>query len=153
MPSLLPAREHRVARTIQIAQNRDAVWARITDYANSPDWRPKLQGVHRVADRDDRPVWREGDLLMETVEEERPRRLVRRIADPGAFGGEWRFTLEEAGTGCRLVITEDGWVQNPVMRLVSRYRGGHTREINRYLRALAHSFGDDHAQPADTYPS
>ena len=76
-------------------------------------------------------------------------RLVRRIADPGAWGGQWEIDLAAAGDVCRVTISEDGWVANPVLRLISKYLIGHTRTIDIYLADLARSFGVQEPRPRD----
>jgi hypothetical protein len=44
--------------------------------------------------------------------------------------------------GATLRITENGFVTNPVFRVVSRFLLGYTSEIEKYLRSLAKKFGE-----------
>ena len=126
-----------------IAQPREAVWDRIVDFGGLASWRRDVKRVERLPDRDGHEVWREGNLALETMALERPSRLVRRLAEPGAWGGEWAIVLREEGAGCRVTVTESGWVGNPLLRVISRYVIGQTRSIDGYLRSLERSFGEE----------
>jgi hypothetical protein len=80
--------------------------------------------------------------LLLRIEDAKPTSRMRSvIEDTGEpFGGEWTYQLTPAGNGCTLDITEDGWVSNPVFRVVSRVIGHH-RTMDSYLAALARRFG------------
>ena len=91
-----------------IAQPREAVWDRIVDFGGLASWRRDVERVERLPDRDGHEVWREGNLALETMALERPSRLVRRIAEPGAWGGDWEIVLREEGAGCRVTVMESG---------------------------------------------
>ena len=149
MPSLLPPREHRVSRSIDVPADVDDVWRRISSFGEQPSWRKGLTEVERLPDRDGLACWAEdGDAFL-TVESSAPSRLVRRIADPGAWGGQWEIDLAAAEDACRVTITEGGWVANPVLRLISKYLIGHTRTIDIYLSDLARSYSVQEPRPRD----
>jgi hypothetical protein len=78
------------------------------------------------------------------VTEERGPNLLRTTIDapPGApFGGTWVYELTPSGGGTVLQITEEGWIDNALFRVVSRVMGYH-RTLDRYLMALARRFGE-----------
>ena len=117
------------------------VWRLITDVERYPEWRPDVERVTRLEDRRGLPVWREalgtGALTFETVARDSAERLVVRIADEGLpFGGTWTYRLTPTDPGTLLTITEDGEVDNPLFRFLSRYVFGHENTIRGYLDAL-----------------
>ena len=139
---------HTAARTVVLSQSRDVIWETITDYAGAASWRPDLQTVESGTDAAGRQVWIEVDkagdsIPYATLEEQKPSRLVREIADPELpFGGTWTFQLDPAEQGTRITITEDGFVPNPVVRVISTYLIGHTTFMESYLTALGEKFGE-----------
>ena len=125
----------------------DQVWRRITDVDRYPQWRPDVERVTRLEDRRGLPVWREalgtGALTFETVARDSAERLVVRIADDDLpFGGSWTYRLVPADGGTLLTITEDGEVDNPLFRFLSRFVFGHESTIQAYLDALQAALDD-----------
>jgi hypothetical protein len=92
--------------------------------------------------------WREvggdGTITYERTEEQRPRRLVSRIADETLpFGGSWTYDLAPEGGGTRVTITERGYVTNPLFRFMARFVFGHHRTQEEFLRGLGRRFGHE----------
>ncbi len=124
------------------------VWSVITDIERFPEWRPGVDSVVRLEDRNGLPVWREsgsaGRLTLSVVWFEPPDRMVVRVSDDdSAFGGSWTWELSPAGEAghTRVTVTEDGEVYSPLFRFVSRYVTGHERTLRRYLEALEARMG------------
>ncbi|MFY9826682.1 MAG: SRPBCC family protein [Thermoanaerobaculia bacterium] len=146
-------REHEVARTITLHQPAEPIWNVITNYPESPRWRPDVARVEHLPDHDGHPVWREIDkhgkgVPYETIQSDAPRTLGRRIADPRLpFGGTWTFELTPSGEGTAVRITERGYVDNPAFRFISVVVIGQTTFMDTYLKALGKRFGED-VQPA-----
>ena len=144
--ALLPVR-HEVSREVTIDRPPAEVWDVIADFSAGPDWRPDIDRVEQLPDRDGRPVWAEygtdGQRIpYATIETAPPTRLVRKIADERLpFGGTWTFDLTPVGAGTRVKITERGEVRNPVFRFVSKFVIGHETFMERYLQALGSRFG------------
>ena len=119
-----------------------ALFAKLSDVARFPEWRPDVQEVEVLSPA---PLtWRErsgGDLITYEVVESRPHeRLVVRIADADLpFGGTWTYELHPEGTGTRVTITEHGQVYNPIFRFMSRFVFGHTATMDKVLRAVGGS--------------
>jgi hypothetical protein len=81
---------------------------------------------------------RQGATPFEIVSQEPPTKQVMRVVDDGLpYGGTWTWDLTRAGTGTRLMISEAGFIKNPVFRVVSRTFFPPTRMMTAYLRALA----------------
>jgi uncharacterized protein YndB with AHSA1/START domain len=143
---LLP-KEHVATRQGRYRQPPEALWKAITDVDAMPSWREGLKSVKHLPDKNGLPAHLEitnmGEILMETVEMTPPRKLVNRIADPKLpFGGTWTFEITPTAEGSTLHITENGFVTNPVFRVLSRFVFGYTGTIESYLKSLAKKFGE-----------
>lgn len=139
---------HVASRRVRLTAPPDRVFALITDFAQTPTWRPDLTRVDLLPPQDGHAMFREQagrDAIAYRVETlDAPRRLIVRIADPNLpFGGAWTYDLvaTDAG-GTHLTITEHGEVYNPVFRFMSRFVFSHHATIERYLRALGTKLGE-----------
>jgi len=147
--AMLP-KSHVVSRAITLHQSPEAVFAVISNFKDAPLWRPNVQGVEALPPEGNLVRFREkssdGAITYEVVESVAPRRVVRRIADPGLpFGGRWIYEIVPVAGGCRVNITERGEVYNPVFRFVSRFVLGQTLTLDTYLRNLGRHFGENPA--------
>ena len=145
--SLMP-KGHTASRSTVIKTAPDVLWQTMTDCAAFPQWRADIKNVEVLPDRDGHTVWREdgknGTMTLEAIEANRPSRLVVKIADPDLpFGGAWTYELQASGSGCRVTITEDGEVYNPIFRFMGRVFFSPTASIETYLKALGKKFGED----------
>ena len=145
--ALLP-RQHRAKRSVVLHQPPDSVWAAIRDFAGQPSWWPEMKHAERLRDSTGREIWRQQvggfPMTLEVAEEQPPRRLVTRIVAPenAAFGGRWIYELEAMPGGTRLTVTEEGWIGNPMFRVMGRVMGLDAT-IKKYLRSLGRRFGQD----------
>lgn len=143
---LLP-KDHVATRIGHYHQSPETVWNAITDVDAMPSWRKDLKSVQKLPDRNGLPAHIEitssGKLSMETVEMTPPRKLVSRIGDRNLpYGGTWTFEITPVVDGATLRITENGYITNPIFRLISRFVLGYTSEMEKYLRSLAKKFGE-----------
>jgi hypothetical protein len=140
-------RAHHAQRSARFAQPPSAVWAAISDPLAAAAWHPDVRSVEPLPAQDGRPRWREigsDAITYELVADEPPVRRVVRIADDALpFGGTWTYELAADGEGCRLRITEDGEVRNPLFRFLARYVFGHGGTMESYLRALGRRYGEE----------
>jgi uncharacterized protein YndB with AHSA1/START domain len=124
----------------------EAVWAAITDIDAFPSWRSDLKKIDRLPDRDGRPVWIEdgasGRMTLAVDRADPPRLLVVRIADPELpFGGTWTYEIVPAVGGCRVTITENAEIYNPLFRFMARFIFGYEGTIATYMTALEKRVG------------
>jgi uncharacterized protein YndB with AHSA1/START domain len=140
-------REHQGRGTRRVAASPAAVFAALTDVAGMPKWRPDVKTVEVLPSVGDQPSFREtnthGTMTFVISESVPGRRVVTTIVDEGQpFGGRWTFDLEPESDGAatRVTITEDGWVNPPVFRFLSRYVFGHAATIEAYLGNLEKRF-------------
>jgi hypothetical protein len=108
---------------------------------------PDLKSAKRVPDANGQEVWEQNAggfplrlIVQESVE---PTRLVTRMdaAPDAAFGGTWTYELVPAGAGTQVTVTENGYVSNPLFRVVMHAMGVH-RSVDGYLRALGTKLGE-----------
>ena len=149
--ALMPV-QHSATRAARFKQKPETIFAAITDWRAFPAWRPELKEVRERQGGDGRASWlelsRDGEIAMEVIESDPPRKLVGRIADPERklpFGGTWTYVVEPSsdGAGCTLSITEDGEVYPPPFRFMSKYVFGHTATMEKYLTNLGRKFGEE----------
>jgi hypothetical protein len=149
---LLLPRTHRATSTIQIGKPPAEVWSAVRDLGKVPEFWPDIKTSVRQPDRDGHEVWlqtmRNGFALPLVIEEDNPpTRMVTRIAIEGKapFGGSWIYEVAASGAGTIVTLTEDGFVDNPFFRVVSKMMGYHAT-LDGYLKALARRFGEQ-SQP------
>lgn len=135
-------REHRAEESRVLSATPEQVYAAVTDVSSFVEWRTGLEGVELLVG-EGHQRWRERadgeQVTYEVAEQERPNRLVTRIADDAdlPWGGTWTFTIAAEGDGSRVTIVEDGWVDNLVFRFFARFVFGYDSTIEQYLEDLA----------------
>ena len=154
---LLP-REHQAASRITLRQPPDSVWAILRDMGSIPSWWPSVKSVSRRDDPGGREIWdetmKDGFKMGIEVAVTEPPHLLKTVivADDAPFGGSWTTRIEPVPGGSTVTVTEDGWVSNPIFRVVSRVMGYH-KTMDDYLTALGSRFGDQvspqHFGPAE----
>lgn len=145
---LLLPRTHVATSTIELAKPPSEVWSLIRDLGQVPAFWPEIKSSVRQPDRNGHEVWlqtmKNGFALpLEIDEDQPPSRLVTRIAIEGKapFGGLWIYEVSASGTGSRVKVTEDGFVDNPLFRVISKVMGHHAT-LDSYLRALGKRLGE-----------
>lgn len=124
---ILPVEQQFSARAV-LSTDAGAVWALLADPQQRVAWRPAVERIGRIEDRDGLEVWRELDAggdRFDFVVAERvpPRRLVLQIASPEQIGvsGSWTYEIASAGAGAtEVTITEQTAIDNPFWRGLSR---------------------------------
>jgi len=66
-----------------------------------------------------------------------PHRLTRAM-EPGKlpFGGQWDYQLLPEAGGCRLTITEQGWINDRIFRLLAQVFLGYEASLQDFLTQL-----------------
>lgn len=148
--AMLP-RDHVATMSTVIPAPPDRVWATLTDVSSYPAWRSDVRRVEVLSQPPAPLSWREhgsqGAMTFAVETFEPPRRMVGRIADKNLpFGGAWEYVLAPDGADPNktlVMITERGYVTNPIFRFVSRFVIGHHATLETYLRALSRKFGSE----------
>jgi len=138
----------RAESRVSLETSPEEVWSVIRDPAALVEIWPELKSARQVQGAGGREVWEQnaGGFSMRLIIESSnpPRRLVTRIDadEKAAFGGTWTYTLTPTGNhGTTVSIVEDGYVNNPVFRVMMSLIGKH-RTLDGYLKALADKFDE-----------
>ena len=119
--SMLP-RTHKASRTLRVRRTPAEVW-------------PALMQATRTSST---PV----DVLESTM----PYRLVTRVTEKETnFGGTWTVAIAPVPDGSTVTVTEDGWVANPIFRVVSRFVIGHHATMDGVLKNVAAGLNEEAA--------
>lgn len=145
---LLP-REHSASSRITLRQPAEAIWLVISDPEGVPSWWPEVARSERLPESaNGRPrvqqTTKRGDTMILEVEQSEPPTRLRTliVTGPGdPFGGTWTYQLAPTDSGTTLTITEDGWVSNPIFRVIMQAMGTH-QTLDSYLAALALRLGE-----------
>ena len=145
---LATPRTHRAAVRATYAANQDAVFAAILDVAGGAEWRTGVKQVDLLSDPAQPASWREhsdwGTLTFVHEAVDPPHRIVSRIVDEDqGFGGTWTYQLQRTREGTELILTEDGVVDNPLYRFMSRFVMDHHEGIETYARDLGRKLGEE----------
>jgi uncharacterized protein YndB with AHSA1/START domain len=144
--SFLP-REHRATCRATFRAEIETLYALLADFDAYPGWRTGVQSVRRVDPIDGKPAFVEesksGPVRYAVEASEPPRKLVLRIADDSLpYGGTWTFALAPEADGTSLSITEDGFVEPALFRVLSRFVFGHYSSMEEYLACVARKLGE-----------
>ena len=135
-------RNHRATSRVTLEKPPEAIWAIIRDPASLVGTWSELKSARRTTDGQGREIWEQNaggfDMRLIVERSQPPRRLMTRIdADANAaFGGTWTYELAPSGGNTTLTITEDGYVGNPLFRVMMAVMGKY-RTIDGYLKAVA----------------
>lgn len=137
---MLP-RAYQAKRSDHIDATPSQVWSIMINHLQEKDWRNDLAEVEKLPSRQGRPVWKEirrdrKPVVLQTVESEAAKLLVREIIENKEIGGTYRFELEPAETGCRLTVTHHALVFKPFARLKTFLFAKRTEFVDRYLNDL-----------------
>jgi hypothetical protein len=145
---LLLPRDHRASSRITLKSAPDRVWPVVRDLSSLVGTWSELKSARRIPDANGKEIWEQNaggfDMRLIVEEASEPGRLVTRIDAPpdAAFGGTWTYQLEPVDGGTRLTVTEDGYVSNPLFRVMMKAMGVH-RTADGYLKALGTKLGED----------
>ena len=119
---LMLPRTHKASRTLRVNRTPAEVW-------------PVLLQATQAS-----------DVPVDVLESAPPHRLVTRVTEKETnFGGTWTIAIDGAPAGSTVTITEDGWVANPIFRVVSRFVIGHHATMDGILKQVATQL---HEEPA-----
>jgi len=145
---LLQPSKHSVTRSIRLKQSPESVFAVLDDQTNLPSWSSGIAKVEPLPIRDGNRVvrmtlkWGGMQMLATRLERTPPHRLVTAMSkESGASFGTWTYEIRADGDGCRVSITEDGELKNPIYRVMARMRGLDAT-IRQTLGDLAMKFGE-----------
>ena len=141
-------------RAIRVHASREKVWDHLCDIVKNP----LSSSMHVKTTRLSETEWQEdigsGEIVVcTTVEEEKPRRMVRKVwAEAVSMKGEWTCTLEESGgdnkTIVRIYVTVEtlwGSFMTPLLRFVMTFRKSLLEQgVKDYLDRLCKDMAADY---------
>lgn len=140
-------REHVARSTIVLVAPADTVYALIRNVGGTPTWWSDMKSARRLSGYP-RETWEEnmgatGILNIEITQANPPRQLVTTIVDTeeAGWGGTWTYDVASSATGTELTITEEGYIDSPIFRVMMKFIGVH-RTMDSYLRSLGAHFGE-----------
>ncbi len=139
-------RNHVARVSIALKSSPERVWALIADFGGTPRWRKAVRKVEIQSSN--HPVRfvehsKQGKVPFEVVSQEASKRQVVRVVDDDQpFGGTWTWELTPDRGGTRIIITEAGFVKNPIFRAVGLVLFKPTATLEEYLRDLARALGE-----------
>lgn len=144
---MLP-QKHQASRSVRFVRTPpQKIFETITNWRDFPTWRSGVNAVEERKAQNGNDSWiehsKQGTLPFEVTEKDPPHTLVTHIADPKLpFGGSWTWKIEPDGGGCRVTVTEDGEIYNPIFRTVARFVFGYTATMEAYLKDLGQKLGE-----------
>jgi uncharacterized protein YndB with AHSA1/START domain len=144
--SMLP-RDHVAQVALDLAAPPDRVWALVSDVTGTSRWRSDVQAVELQEPVDGHMRWvektKQGPTPFELISQNPPSQQVVRVVDEGLpFGGTWTWELTPTSGGTRVLMTEAGFVRNPIFRVMGRLFFKPTGTLESYLGALAEKLGE-----------
>lgn len=141
-------REHRVSSAITLVAPADTVWGTIRNIGGAVEWWDDLKSIRRLVDQP-RESWEQdigisGTVRIQVSSEVWGERLVTTILNDQQkdWGGRWIYTVQSSASGTEVTITEDGWVEKPLDRVMLKLMGGPHRSMDSYLKSLGAHFGE-----------
>lgn len=137
---------HAVSREAVYSRSPQEIWAVITRFDTTPQWRSDVQSVRIDSGEPVRFVelGGQGPVPMEVTEHDAPHRLVLMANGLDLpFSGSWTFDLTEVDGGTRLTITESASIDNPIVRFVSHTFLDPADMPETYLVDLGRHFGEE----------
>jgi len=131
-------RSHEAEGSALLPLSPSEVRTLLEDLASMPRWRTGLQAVELGPGPG--IAWtertRRGRLDYFLVQAEPGVRVVQVVDPRDQFGGTWTFKWSPEGSGTRLTIREDGYVNSPLFRVVAKHVLGYEHSINIFLQDL-----------------
>jgi uncharacterized protein YndB with AHSA1/START domain len=141
-------REHRASSTITLVAPPDSVWRLVRDIAGQAAWWNDVRSVRRLTglkrESYEQDMKGAGPVRMEVTSTIDGQRLITTILNDEQqdWGGSWTVDVRRTAAGTEVTVTEEGWVEPALFRVVMKLRGGAHRTIDGYLRSLGAHFGE-----------
>ncbi|TGK44680.1 LIC10604 family protein [Leptospira andrefontaineae] len=135
---LLP-KDHIASVEKDFSSSSENIFKIIRNIREYKDWRSGLESVNIESDK----IWIESDshgnnIRFGIIEERFPNYLHTKIlSEDLPFGGGWEFDIHQNGPNTKLKITENGFVTNPLFRVLSKFVFGHDATMKVYLEDLS----------------
>ena len=146
---LLPKPYHNEGNLV-LRHSPEEVWKAISDMESLPVSGSSQHAVQLLSDEGELPTWLidmgSSQLTVQTIEAEKPHKLVRVIADSIVpMTAHYEYLLTPMGTGTDLMIREEGFIDNgtwhvPIFRIIVRITRG--AGVRLYCQQLVNHLGE-----------
>jgi len=131
---------HRAVASGRVEASQDVVWELMDQPATYPQWRTWLYKTSKQPGENDCWIesYRQGDVMLCTVEETPKVRKVLRMAEKfGHFSGTWTYTLEPLGEhATKVTVMEDDLVHSSLQRFIGYYLVGEQTHAKQFVADL-----------------
>lgn len=149
-------REHRASSTITLVAPADSVYRLVRDIGGQAAWWSDVRSVRKLTGQK-RESWEQdmkgaGPVRLEVTSAIDGQRVITTILndDQQDWGGGWTVDVERTAAGTEVTVTEQGFIEPALFRVVMKLRGGPHRTIDSYLRSLGAHFGETVSPRHDT---
>ncbi len=140
-------REHAITSSIVLVAPADSVFKVIRNVSEYPSWWSDVVAVERVRGARGE-TWREDMGTSGSIDVELKNVVTGRSMEAHIVGGEeqgwggvWYYEVRNTLSGTEVTITEEGFIDSPVVRAFMKLRGKY-RTVDSFLSSLAAHFGE-----------
>jgi hypothetical protein len=140
-------RDHVVSSRINLTASPDSVWNVLRAFGDYPSWDKDFKSSVRDKSASGREVWVQdvGGMTMrvEFKKLQAPNLLVTEVVtdEKSWWGGVWTYEIKSTGAGTEVTVTEEGWISQPLLRVLMKVMGPHST-MDGVLKNLAARFGE-----------
>ena len=137
---------HQITMQRHYAKSADELWDVIVDYRKYSQWRENVYEVNELPAKGIYQAWKEVDangrsVAFEIVGYSPGMQMTIEVADVTlSYGGSWMFELLPDATGTTVKITENGRIDNLLLRVIAHFATGYTSSMNSWLNSLDNKF-------------
>jgi Polyketide cyclase / dehydrase and lipid transport len=138
--------EHKTTMQRHYDKKADELWDIIVDYRKYSQWRQNVYEVNEMPAKGVYEAWKEVDangrsVAFEIVGYLPGVQMIIEMTDTTLpYGGSWTFDLLPDATGTVVKITENGKIDNLVLRVIAHLVTGYTSSMNAWLNSLDNKF-------------
>ena len=140
-------KQYRITRVAYLNRSMVDVWHVISDFSSYDKLGSYLKAAERLSYLSGRERWEETDykgniVIWETVEIFPLHRFIRRIVDEKAsYSITWAVEIREVGEVTLLSVSEEGQIDNRIMRFIAKYLSNNAVNIERYISSVGIKLG------------
>lgn len=133
---MLPVK-HTASASMFFESSPDNVWNVVTNVSEWKAWRKDVKEAAMTGPSTFKEKGGQGEIDYEITGSVPGVSFVTTIITKDLpYGGEWKYLFEKEGSGCKVTITENGEVYNPLFRFLSKYVFGHDGTMKGFLKEL-----------------